>query len=105
MVKTRLRRIGAKHKPIYRIVVADSRLIRTRFGGCVEDHFEAFVKVYEDRFERPYGGSGGPTLRRLLIATWNAETCNMAMPGCVLHGFICSPIFDKAFYSSELRTQ
>src|SRR4030042_437032 len=22
---------------------------------CVEDHFEAFVQVYEERFERPYG--------------------------------------------------
>jgi len=22
---------------------------------CVEDHFETFVQVYEERFERPYG--------------------------------------------------
>ena len=22
---------------------------------CVEDHFESFVKVYEEHFERPYG--------------------------------------------------
>ena len=24
---------------------------------CVEDHFETFVQVYEERFERPYGFS------------------------------------------------
>ena len=34
MVKIRLRRVGAKKKPFYRIVVADSRAPRD--GKCIE---------------------------------------------------------------------
>ena len=35
MVKIRLRRMGAKKAPFYRIVVADSR--SPRDGGCIEE--------------------------------------------------------------------
>ncbi len=35
MVKIRLRRMGAKKKPFYRIVVADSR--NARDGKCIEE--------------------------------------------------------------------
>lgn len=35
MVKIRLRRVGAKKKPFYRIVVADSR--SPRDGKCIEE--------------------------------------------------------------------
>lgn len=35
MVKIRLRRVGAKKKPFYRIVVADSRAPRD--GKCIEE--------------------------------------------------------------------
>ena len=35
MVKIRLRRMGAKKAPYYRIIVADSR--STRDGRCIED--------------------------------------------------------------------
>lgn len=35
MVKIRLRRMGAKKKPFYRIVVADSR--NARDGRCIEE--------------------------------------------------------------------
>ena len=34
MVKIRLRRVGAKHKPIYRVVIADSRSARD--GAFIE---------------------------------------------------------------------
>jgi small subunit ribosomal protein S16 len=34
MVRIRLRRVGAKHKPIYRVVVADSRMPRE--GAFIE---------------------------------------------------------------------
>jgi hypothetical protein len=63
MVKIRLRRIGAKHKPIYRIVLADRRLIRTRFGwikytkkeiGC-QGSFSTFSEEIGEEGEKKRG--------------------------------------------------
>ena len=50
-VKIRLRRMGAKKKPFYRIVVADS--ISPRDGRCIEEigHFNPMVEPNEIKLD------------------------------------------------------
>ena len=50
-VKIRLRRMGAKKKPFYRIVVADSR--SPRDGRCIEEigHFNPMVEPNEIKLD------------------------------------------------------
>lgn len=51
MVKIRLRRVGAKKKPFYRIVVADSRAPRD--GKCIEEigTYNPMTKVPEIKID------------------------------------------------------
>ena len=50
-VKIRLRRMGAKNKPFYRIVVADSR--SPRDGRCIEEigHFNPMIEPNEIKLD------------------------------------------------------
>jgi small subunit ribosomal protein S16 len=74
MVKIRLRRVGAKKRPYYRIVVADSRAPRD--GAFIEivghysplDEPESFV-VDKERVEKWLGNGARPTetVERLLV--------------------------------------
>ena len=77
MVKIRLRRMGKKKQPSYRIVVADSR--SPRDGRFVENigHYNprtlpaATVVVKEDRLNDWLGKGAQPTdsVRRVLVAS------------------------------------
>lgn len=65
-VKIRLKRIGAKKKPYYRIIVADSRAPRNgRFLeeiGYYDPHTEpSFVKVDADAAKKWLGNGAAPT--------------------------------------------
>ena len=73
MVKIRLRRVGRKHKPIYRIVVADSR--SPRDGAFIEiiGHYNpltdpAIVDINEEKALKwlNYGAQPTDTVRSLL---------------------------------------
>lgn len=73
MLKIRLRRMGSRHKPFYRVVVSDSRLATT--GRAVEE-----VGIYDPRTEPPTvriekervehwvsnGAQMSPTVKKLL---------------------------------------
>ena len=66
MVKIRLRRMGAKKNPFYRIVVADSR--SPRDGRCIEEigYYDpmtqpAEIKVDNDRAKYWLGVGAQPT--------------------------------------------
>jgi small subunit ribosomal protein S16 len=78
-VKIRLRRIGAKKKPIYRMVVADSR--SPRDGRFIEmvGHYNPLVNppqitVYEDRVHQwlKWGAQPTETVKALLarVGVW-----------------------------------
>ncbi len=75
MLRIRLRRVGAKGQPSYRIVVADSR--SPRDGRFVENigHYNPLVdppvvEVQDDRLEywRSVGAQCSETVDRLLIS-------------------------------------
>ena len=66
MVKIRLRRMGAKKAPFYRIVVADSR--SPRDGRCIEeigyfDPMKDSVNINQERLEYWMGIGAQPTDR------------------------------------------
>ena len=78
-VKIRLRRIGAKKKPIYRLVIADSR--SPRDGRFIETvgHYNPLVDppeitVREERVEQwlKWGAQPTETVKRLLarVGVW-----------------------------------
>ena len=54
MVKIRLRRMGAKKAPFYRIVVADSRFARD--GRCIEE-----IGTYDPHEQRTRRSSSTPS--------------------------------------------
>ena len=60
MVKIRLRRMGAKKDPFYRIVVADSRFPRD--GRCIEE-----IGTYDPRRRSPPSSRSTPTRPRQWI--------------------------------------
>ena len=73
MVKIRLRRMGAKKTPFYRIVVADSR--SPRDGRCIEEigtydpnHKESVFKVDEELAKKWLANGAQPsdTVKSLL---------------------------------------
>ena len=73
MVRIRLRRIGAKHRPIYRVVIADSR--SPRDGAFIETigHYNplndpASVDINEEKALKwlNYGAQPTDTVRSLL---------------------------------------
>lgn len=61
---------------------APAAVYRTRnpqssdYYRCVEDHFETFLHVYEERFERKYGGD--PISKRSFTGISIVEICIMA---------------------------
>ena len=65
MVKIRLRRMGAKKNPFYRIVVADSRFPRD--GRCIEElgtydpKAECAIVVYADKAKQWIKNGAQPT--------------------------------------------
>ena len=74
MVRIRLRRVGAKHKPIYRVVVADSR--RPREGAFIEviGHYNPLTSpesfdISEEKALKWLGNGAKPsdTVERLLF--------------------------------------
>ena len=80
MVKIRLRRMGAKKNPFYRVVVADSRAPRD--GRCIEelgfyDPLSADKKIKVDTARAEYwinnGAQPTDTVRALLKKAADAE--------------------------------
>ncbi|HVS01139.1 MAG TPA: 30S ribosomal protein S16 [Thermoanaerobaculia bacterium] len=73
MVKIRLRRMGARNNPFYRVVVSDSRNPTT--GTALEEigHYDptrqpAVVSIDKERYEHwlQQGAQPSPTVRRLV---------------------------------------
>ena len=72
MLKIRLARVGKKKKPLYRIIISDSK--RDTFGSHLEilGHYNPFSKVCEVKKDRVLywvekGAKISPTLNNLLI--------------------------------------
>ena len=59
MVKIRLRRMGAKKNPFYRIVVADSRFPRD--GRCIEEIGTSAIVVDADKAKQWIKNGAQPT--------------------------------------------
>ena len=70
MVKIRLRRMGAKKAPYYRIVVADSRFARD--GRCIEDK-KIVVDAERANYWLANGAQPTDTVRVLLKKAIAAE--------------------------------
>lgn len=75
MLKIRLRRMGSRHKPFYRVVVSDSRLATT--GRAVEEigiydprTDPPTVRIEKDRVEHwvSHGAQMSPTVKKLLTS-------------------------------------
>jgi small subunit ribosomal protein S16 len=73
MLKIRLRRMGARHRPYYRVVVSDGR--QTPTASSVEEvgHYDplqtpAVIEIDSDRVDYwvQQGAKLSPTVRRLL---------------------------------------
>ncbi|MGH9380176.1 MAG: 30S ribosomal protein S16 [Thermoanaerobaculia bacterium] len=73
MLKIRLRRMGSRHRPFYRVVVSDSRLTPT--GRAVEEigHYDPrteppSVQIRSDRIEHwvQNGAQVSPSVKKLL---------------------------------------
>ena len=75
MLKIRLRRMGSRHKPFYRVVVSDSRLATK--GRAVEEigiydprTDPPTVRIEKDRVEHwvSHGARMSPTVKKLMTS-------------------------------------
>ncbi|MEK8023717.1 MAG: 30S ribosomal protein S16 [Candidatus Hydrogenedentota bacterium] len=89
-VKVRLKRVGAKKRPMYRIVVADSRAPRDGKNIETIGHFNPMVqppelKINEDRLADwvKRGAQMTPTVKGLLSRTRRSSAGREAAPATV----------------------
>jgi small subunit ribosomal protein S16 len=110
MVKIRLRRTGAKKKPQYRVVVADSRAPRD--GGFIEiiGHFNprtepSTVKIHEDRalYWLSVGAQPTDPVKKLLQNLGTLERFARLKQGADLEGLLAEATATRETSNVEIQ--